>query len=107
MPRLLQVTCGSAVKLQHAKTNYVLHSHDVAYGYGRGSGQRSVTATTEQDNANALWIVRGGETPCVQGTPVNMTDRIRLQHLPSRKWLHSHLYQSPLSQAQEVRGVLR
>ena len=32
------VTCGSALKLQHVKTNVRLHSHEV--NYGSGSGQQ-------------------------------------------------------------------
>ena len=30
------VTCGSAIKLQHASSLYRLHSHEVAYGAGSG-----------------------------------------------------------------------
>lgn len=38
----MQVTCGSTIKLQHAKTSHYLHSHEVSYG-ALGSGQQSVT----------------------------------------------------------------
>jgi dolichyl-phosphate-mannose--protein O-mannosyl transferase len=31
--------------------------------------------------------------------------RLRLQHSATRKWLHSHLFQSPLSGNQEVRAA--
>ena len=37
------VTCGSALKLQHVKTNVRLHSHEV--NYGSGSGQQVGTAS--------------------------------------------------------------
>lgn len=53
-----QVTCGSVIKLEADKTRHVLHSHEVSYGYGRGSGQQSVTGYPEMDQAGSLWIVR-------------------------------------------------
>lgn len=46
------------VKLEADKTRHVLHSHEVSYGYGRGSGQQSVTGYPEKDQAGSLWIVR-------------------------------------------------
>lgn len=54
----LQVTCGSVIKLEADKTRHVLHSHEVSYGYGRGSGQQSVTGYPEKDQAGSMWIVR-------------------------------------------------
>lgn len=39
---------------------------------------------------------------CVQGTPLSTGDLVRLQHAASRRWLHSHLFSSPLSSNQEV-----
>jgi dolichyl-phosphate-mannose--protein O-mannosyl transferase len=38
------------------------------------------------------------------GSPVKKQQRLRLQHVATRKWLHSHLFQSPLSGNQEVSG---
>jgi len=57
----LQVTCGSVIKLENDKTRHVLHSHDVSYGGGRGSGQQSVTGYPEKDKSQSLWIVRGAD----------------------------------------------
>ena len=54
----LQVTCGSVVKLEAGATRHYLHSHEVSYGYGRGSGQQSVTGYPERESANSLWTVR-------------------------------------------------
>ena len=54
-----QVTCGSAIKLQHANTGVNLHSHEISYG--SGSGQQSVTGYTGGDDANDYWAVRGIE----------------------------------------------
>lgn len=53
------VTCGSFVKLEHVKTGHLLHSQDVAYGMGRGSGQQGVTGYPDRDSSSSLWIVRG------------------------------------------------
>jgi dolichyl-phosphate-mannose--protein O-mannosyl transferase len=55
------VTCGSLVKLEHQGTGNLLHSHEVSYGVGRGSGQQSVTGYPDRDSSGSLWIVRGVE----------------------------------------------
>lgn len=97
----LVVTCGSSIKLQHVVTKARLHSHQVAYS--RGSQQQSVTGFPEGDDANSLWLVQGppGE-PCSPGAPVRKGSKLRLRHVSTRKWLHSHEYASPLSNNQEV-----
>ncbi|EFN51833.1 hypothetical protein CHLNCDRAFT_32836 [Chlorella variabilis] len=95
-----QVTCGSTIKLEADTTRHLLHSHEVSYGYGRGSGQQSVTGFPERDSANSLWVVRSGG--CLQGTPITKGQAIKLQHIGTRRWLHSHLFVSPLSNNQEV-----
>ena len=50
------MSCGSVVKLQHVGTGADLHSHEVAYG--SGSGQQSVTAMADPEDANSFWAVR-------------------------------------------------
>ena len=95
------VTCGSAIKLQHLGTRHRLHSHEVAYG--SGSGQQSVTGFPDGDDSNSLWTVRpplGGS--CAQGAKVADGQLVRLQHLGTGRWLHSHNHRSPLSSQQEV-----
>lgn len=57
----VMVTCGSLVKLEHQSTGHLLHSHEVSYGVGRGSGQQSVTGYPQRDSSGSLWIVRGVE----------------------------------------------
>ncbi|KAL4433712.1 hypothetical protein ABPG75_000153 [Micractinium tetrahymenae] len=94
------VTCGSLIKLEADKTRHVLHSHEVSYGYGRGSGQQSVTGYPEKDQAGSLWVVRSEN--CRQGTAISKGQEVRLQHVATRRWLHSHLFASPLSNNQEV-----
>jgi hypothetical protein len=46
------------------------------------------------------------DKPCNLGDPIKKHSKVRLQHGPTRKWLHSHQYQSPLSGNQEVRSQL-
>ncbi|KAI8111503.1 hypothetical protein M9435_004003 [Picochlorum sp. BPE23] len=94
------VTCGSIVKLKNEKTGHVLHSIDV--NYGTGSGQQAVIGSTASDSADSMWIVRSGSADCRQGTPIKQNQLIRLQHVRTAKWLHSHLFQSPLSGQQEI-----
>ncbi|EFJ49609.1 hypothetical protein VOLCADRAFT_80513 [Volvox carteri f. nagariensis] len=97
----LVVTCGSTLKLQHVLTKARLHSHQVAYS--RGSQQQSVTGYPDGDDGNSLWLVQGlADEPCTPGAPMKKGTRMRLLHVATRKWLHSHLYQSPLSNSQEV-----
>lgn len=102
MLHIFQVTCGSLIKLEHTKTGHYLHSHEVAYGAGRGSGQQSVTGFPEKDSGSSLWIVRGSRERCDQGTLIENGAVIKLQHAATRKWLHSHQFYSPLSNQQEV-----
>ncbi|EIE25740.1 hypothetical protein COCSUDRAFT_27403 [Coccomyxa subellipsoidea C-169] len=95
------VTCGSVIKLKHAATGFDLHSHEISYG--SGSGQQSVTGFQDTSDANSLWVVTGAqEAECVQGTPIKSGTAVRLQHVATRRWLHSHHFPSPLSQNLEV-----
>ncbi|KAL9400432.1 hypothetical protein Peur_009393 [Populus x canadensis] len=96
-----EITYGSVVKLMHERTKYRLHSHDVPYG--SGSGQQSVTGFPNVDDANSYWIVR--PQPGInakQGDSIKTGTIIRLQHMKTRKWLHSHLHASPISGNLEV-----
>ena len=97
-----RVTCGSAVKLTHASTKAKLHSHGI--GYGSGSGQQSVTGFPESNDPGGYWQVFGTkDEPCERGEDIVDGRLIRLQHLQTRKWLHSHAaHRSPLTNNQEV-----
>ena len=46
-------------------------------------------------------VAQGEE--CAQGTPLKSGARVRLQHVNTRTWLHSHHFPSPLTQNQEAR----
>ena len=95
------VTCGSVVKLFNQRTGARLHSHDVKYG--SGSGQQSVTGSGSPDDHNSYWIVRGKhQKRCTRGEVVKCGDTIRLRHLATKRNLHSHLFQSPITYNQEV-----
>ncbi|EKX46876.1 hypothetical protein GUITHDRAFT_137871 [Guillardia theta CCMP2712] len=97
------VTCGSAINLVHVQSRYRLHSHEVAYG--SGSRQQSVTAVSFLADPNSLWVVRGEHgKQCPQGTQIKNGDTIRLTHLNTKRNLHSHFFESPLSKQQEVSG---
>jgi hypothetical protein len=101
------VTFGSAVKLVHKQSKFRLHSHQIKYG--SGSGQQSVTGFQGADDPNSLWQVkepanRQKSEVFAPGTPVKCGQQIRLQHATTKKWLHSHLHASPLTQRQEISG---
>ncbi|XP_072935707.1 stromal cell-derived factor 2 [Epargyreus clarus] len=95
------VSCGTILKLMNTDLRLRLHSHDVKYG--SGSGQQSVTAVEVTDDNNSHWLVRpvAGET-CKRGEPIKCNTNIRLQHVATKKNLHSHYFSSPLSGNQEV-----
>ncbi|CAG8731310.1 12148_t:CDS:2, partial [Ambispora leptoticha] len=95
------VSCGSAIKLTHEVSSYKLHSHSVSYG--TGSGQQSVTGLPNADDPNSLWQIHAalGEQ-CLRGQTIPCNSIIRLKHVDTGRFLHSHLHQSPLSQQQEV-----
>ncbi|KAJ9549116.1 hypothetical protein OSB04_021659 [Centaurea solstitialis] len=97
----VEVSYGSVIKLMHEKTKFRLHSHSVPYG--SGSGQQSVTCFPRVDDSNSYWIVRPvPETSARQGDSIETGTVIRLQHMRTRKWLHSHLHASPISGNLEV-----
>ena len=96
----MQVTCGSMIKLDSPVTKHRLHSFDV--NYGTGSGQQAVVGSSEHNSIQSMWIVRSDG--CAQGQSIVAGTPVRLQHAQTGKWLHSHLFPSPLTggQHQEV-----
>ncbi|XP_011297052.1 stromal cell-derived factor 2 [Fopius arisanus] len=95
------VTCGSVLKLLNVAYHVRLHSHDIKYG--SGSGQQSVTGTETKEDVNSHWMVKGVTGKyCTRGEPIACGDVIRLEHVPTKKNLHSHHVSSPLSGKQEV-----
>ncbi|KAJ0091472.1 hypothetical protein Patl1_12572 [Pistacia atlantica] len=97
----VEITYGTTLKLMHERTKFRVHSHDVPYG--SGSGQQSVTGFPNVDDSNSYWIVRPVPgTSAKQGDTITTGTIIRLQHMRTRKWLHSHLHASPISGNLEV-----
>lgn len=95
------VTCGSVLKLMNSDFRVRLHSHDVKYG--TGSGQQSITGTEVQEDVNSYWTVKPASgSVCQRGEAVKCGSVIRLEHLETKKNLHSHYFQSPLSGNQEI-----
>lgn len=96
-----EVTYGSVIKLQHDRTKYRLHSHEVPYG--TGSGQQSVTGFPGGEDANSYWVVKPvSDSDARQGDLVSDGAIVRLFHTRTRKWLHSHLHASPITGNYEV-----
>ncbi|XP_056643509.1 stromal cell-derived factor 2 [Diorhabda carinulata] len=95
------VTCGSVLKLLNTDYRVRLHSHDVKYG--SGSGQQSVTATEVQEDINSHWLVKPASGKSLErGHPIKCGSTIRLEHVETKKNLHSHHFTSPLSGNQEI-----
>ena len=92
------------MRLRHVSSGYHLHSHGISYG--SGSGQQSVTAVSAEDDAGSLWQVKEAHRTPTQpiGSPVRCGEVVRLQHVTTRRYLHSHLHASPLTNKQEVSG---
>ncbi|GMH11173.1 hypothetical protein Nepgr_013014 [Nepenthes gracilis] len=98
---VVEITYGTVLKLMHEKTKFRLHSHDVPYG--SGSGQQSVTGFPDVDDSNSYWIIRPQPgTSAKQGDPNKSETIIKLQHMRTRRWLHSHRFASPILGNQEV-----
>uniref|UniRef100_K3X1Y8 MIR domain-containing protein n=1 Tax=Globisporangium ultimum (strain ATCC 200006 / CBS 805.95 / DAOM BR144) TaxID=431595 RepID=K3X1Y8_GLOUD len=91
------VTCGSSIKLVHEQTRFRLHSHEIAYG--GGSGQQSITAHGSRNDRNSYWLVKegDGEAGCVVGDKIQCDAKIRLEHVPTRRNLHTHNFGAPLT----------
>ena len=73
--------------------------------YGSGSGQQSVTGFPNANDANSYWMVKpafGAKQPCKQGETLANGASFRLQHVQTKKWLHSHSHSSPITQNQEI-----
>ena len=95
----------SLTKLKHWMTGDILHSHAFNYGHPGTSGQQQVTAFAGADD-NDFWRVKGphgqpedfGAGQAVQDGAI-----IRLEHVLTRRNLHSHAgAPSPVTGQQEV-----
>lgn len=67
--------------------------------------QKSITAVKNADDHNSYWQIRpkaSALNSVERGQPIKCGDAVRLTHLATKRNLHSHLFQSPLSNNQEV-----
>ncbi|MGR0481061.1 MAG: MIR domain-containing protein [Candidatus Electronema sp. V4] len=94
------VKCGDILRITHIATGAHLHSHPYNYGHPNTSGQQQITAYQGTDY-NDLWIIR---SPCTN--PVQNGGVIRLEHVATKRYLHSHLnIPAPVTRSQqEVTG---
>uniref|UniRef100_UPI00358ED439 protein O-mannosyl-transferase 2 n=1 Tax=Myxine glutinosa TaxID=7769 RepID=UPI00358ED439 len=94
------VAYGSVVTLKNLRTaGGYLHSHWHLYPEGNGASQQQVTAYTHKDGNN-LWLVKGHDEK--QGSEqvlrfVKVGDVLRLEHVATRRNLHSHNLPAPLT----------
>lgn len=97
------ITCGSALRIQNVMTKFHLHSHKLTWG--TGSGQQSVTGMQNSDDHNSLWYIKEdtNTNACITGTPIKCGQFIRLEHVNTGKNLHSHNYNSWVTDSQEVK----
>eukprot|EP01106_Pelomyxa_sp_JSP_P002898 TRINITY_DN1436_c0_g1_i3.p1 TRINITY_DN1436_c0_g1~~TRINITY_DN1436_c0_g1_i3.p1 ORF type:complete len:365 (-),score=109.47 TRINITY_DN1436_c0_g1_i3:109-1203(-) len=95
---------GDVVRIQHKLTGAHLHSHAINYNHARTSGQQQVTGFASKDD-NDWWIVKGPHEgpPVPLGAPVAAGAVIRLEHVATKRNLHSHgSHPSPVTHQQEV-----
>ncbi|WP_338786163.1 MIR domain-containing protein [Metabacillus sp. FJAT-53654] len=99
------VRYGQTIKVSHLMTGLTLHSHALNYGHGGSSGQQQITCFRGADD-NDLWRIKGPD-----GTDANYKinevvkhgDVIRLEHVLTKRNLHSHSgHPSPVTGQQEV-----
>lgn len=97
MPR--SVAYGAVVTLKNQRTGGgYLHSHFHLYPEGVGAKQQQVTTYTHKDDNNK-WLLKrydAEEEPLVV-TLVRNGDLVRLEHVATRRNLHSHKEPAPMT----------
>jgi len=86
-PPRISLKYGSTIKLQHIKTGARLHSHDSLYP--DGSKQQQVTCFHGSDD-NDWWMVKSEHGAPQPSGDVPEGAVIRLEHVATRRNLHSH-----------------
>ncbi|XP_055371779.1 protein O-mannosyl-transferase 2 isoform X2 [Condylostylus longicornis] len=96
MPR--EVAYGSIVTIKNRKTGGgYLHSHSHLYPKGVGSRQQQITTYTHKDYNNK-WGVKHYDVESRPGVQIlKHGDLVRLEHVPTRRNLHSHREPAPLT----------
>lgn len=97
MPR--EVAYGAVITLKNHKTGGgYLHSHWHLYPEGVGARQQQITTYTHKDDNNK-WLIKPYNT---DELPENVTlvkngDLVKLEHVATRRNLHSHREQGPMT----------
>ena len=108
MPR--DLAYGAVVTLKNARVGGgYLHSHFHLYPEGVGAKQQQVTSYAHKDENNKFLIKRWNEDPPLPYTTewnendiemVKHGDLVRLEHIMTRRNIHSHQQPAPLSKKQ-------
>lgn len=97
MPR--QLAYGATITLKNHRTGGgYLHSHWHIYPEGIGARQQQITTYSHKDDNN-LWLVKKFDTEEIPEEPVLVKhgDLIRLEHVITKRNLHSHSEIAPVS----------
>ncbi|XP_043272755.1 protein O-mannosyl-transferase 2 [Venturia canescens] len=97
MPR--QLAYGATITLKNHRTGGgYLHSHWHLYPEGIGARQQQITTYSHKDDNN-MWLVKQYDNNEIPSDPVLVKhgDLIRLEHVITRRNLHSHKEVAPVS----------
>ena len=99
-PQTPHMAFGDVIRLRHVNTGHALHSHNI--NYPSGSRQQQVTCFGGKDH-NDLWRVCGQHgASLTPGVPLTAGTVFRLQHVSTKRNLHSHKVTSAVTKQQEV-----
>ncbi|XP_023159697.2 protein O-mannosyl-transferase 2 [Drosophila hydei] len=98
MPR--DVAYGSLVTIKNHKTGGgYLHSHSHLYPKGSGARQQQITTYTHKDDNN-IWLIKPYNKPELPKDELRLLrhgDLLRLEHLVTKRNLHSHSEPAPMT----------
>ncbi|KAJ8938509.1 hypothetical protein NQ318_005173 [Aromia moschata] len=93
-----QVAYGAVITLKNHRTGGgYLHSHFHLYPEGVGARQQQITTYTHKDDNNKWLIKKFSAEPGDEVGIVRSGDLVRLEHVPTRRNLHSHKEQAPVT----------
>lgn len=96
MPR--EVAYGAIITLKNHRTGGgYLHSHFHLYPETVGARQQQITTYTHKDDNNKWLIKKYNAEPDDDVQIVQNGDLVRLEHVPTRRNLHSHKEQAPVT----------
>ncbi|XP_074027332.1 protein O-mannosyl-transferase 2 [Leptinotarsa decemlineata] len=94
-----QVAYGAVITMKNHRTGGgYLHSHFHLYPEGIGSRQQQITTYTHKDDNNK-WIIKkyNSEVTTEEVEIVRNGDLVRLEHVSTKRNLHSHKDQAPIT----------